>query len=68
MTNRLLSRQVAVPATAVLVVCLLLTLFFKVHEGGVRAVLSDIGFFGLCLIVLAYAAAGIGTIMRRARA
>ena len=68
MTNRLFSRKVLHVAAALLAVCLLLTIIFKVHEGGVRGVLSDIGFCGLVLIVVAYAAAAITAGVRRARA
>lgn len=68
MTDRLLSRQYALPALALLGACLLLTIIFKVHMGGVRGALSNVGFIGLVLIVVAYAAAGITAGVRRARA
>ena len=68
MTDRLFSRQALAAAAALLAGCLLLTMLFKVHEGGVRGALSQIGFCGLVLIVVAYAAAAITVGVRRARA
>jgi len=68
MTDRLLSRQYALPAAALLAGCLMLTIFFKVHEGGVRGALSNVGFCGLVLIVVVYAAAAITAAARRVRA
>lgn len=69
MTNKLTRRLLTAAALAIALpvagVCLVLTLVFKMHEGGIRAVLSEVGFFGLVAIVVVYAIAVVGALRRR---